>query len=145
MAAPGQLVLHQRFCANGDCRVLFHVCSHCDRGQRYCCKHCRTVGRLRQRRRANCRYQQSVEGRLDHSDRQRRYRARCKQKSVTDQGSISIPSPVIIALEEKQAPVTPARSNQAPAESASAAGRCIVCGRSSRFVDPFPHIPRSGW
>ena len=51
--------------------------------------------RLQQRRSANCRHQQSPEGRLDHRDRQREYRLppAQAQRAVTDQGSVSIISP----------------------------------------------------
>jgi len=50
------------------------VCTCCDRGQRYCSLPCREQARLRQRRAANGRHQRSIEGRLDHRDRQKRYR-----------------------------------------------------------------------
>lgn len=55
---------------------MFWICSHCNRGQCYWSPACRTEARLRQHRAANCRHQQSLEGRLDHRDRQRAYRLR---------------------------------------------------------------------
>jgi integrase len=69
------------------CQALFPICTCCDRGQRYCSQRCRVQARVCQHRAANRRHQQSVEGRLDHRDRQKRYRRRHHTKSVTDQGS----------------------------------------------------------
>jgi hypothetical protein len=73
----------------GDCGVLFHLCTRCYRGQRYCDDGCRRPARRRQRRDANRRHRNSPEGRLDARDRKRRQRdlARARIASVTDQGS----------------------------------------------------------
>jgi len=90
MAGHGEVVLCQRVCFG--CQAVFWICHHCDRGHRYCSLACRTQARLQQHRRANCRYQRSPEGRLDHRDRQRAYRCR-QRKSVTDPGSLSIAFP----------------------------------------------------
>ena len=90
MAASGEVVLRPRICLDRECRALFFLCSRCDRGQRYCSLACRQQARLRQRRCANRRHQQSPEGRLDHRDRQREYRRRQMHARVTDQGSLSI-------------------------------------------------------
>ena len=32
MAAAHNLTFHQKFCAAPDCRAMFFICSHCDRG-----------------------------------------------------------------------------------------------------------------
>jgi hypothetical protein len=92
-------------------------------------------------------------GREDHRDRQRDYRQRRAQKSVTDQGSALISSSVNM-------PTWDARSARVAARVGLAAAsvelrkpsskprpsflRCIECGRSGRFVDPFPKIPQLG-
>jgi hypothetical protein len=68
------------------CMVLFFLCRSCDRGQGYCGLRCRVQGRRRGLRAANARHQRSPEGRMDHRDRQRGYRAR-RRARVTDQGS----------------------------------------------------------
>jgi len=126
MAAHG-VILRQRLCVG--CRAVFWICQHCDRGHRYCSSECRAPARLGQRRRANGRHQHSPEGRLDHRDRQREYRRR-KQPRVTDQGSVSITFPATcsggIGITPRRAPFL----------------RCIVCGRSGHWVDPYPRIPR---
>ena len=67
------------------CRKQVFICSHCDRGQRYCPDGCATNARLKSLRAANLRYQQSRQGRLKHAERTRRYRLR--KKNVTYQGS----------------------------------------------------------
>ena len=153
MAALDEVVLRQRFCLGAECHAVFFLCSRCDRGQRYCSVACRQQARCRQRRRANRRYQQSPEGRLDHRDRQRRYRRRraqrASQASVTDQSSLSITCPASSFCGTD--PVAPVK---APAESrARLLPRwpetrpgiwlcCRICGRTGRFINPFPRIPR---
>src|SRR5208282_6070069 len=82
-------VFRQRVCYFPPCGVVFYLCPHCDRRQRYCRPHCRQKSRRLQRREANRRYQQSLgrEGRLDQRQRQREYRQRLKAR-VTDQSSL---------------------------------------------------------
>lgn len=149
MAAHGEAVLRQRVCLFQGCLATFFLCSHCDRGQRYCSVACRDRARLEQRRIANRRHQQSPEGRLDHRDRQRQYRHRRAQAWVTDQGSLSITCSAISAC----GPVEPV-PGQAVVACAVACRprwpqtrpgielRCRICGRVGRFIDPFPRIPR---
>ena len=68
------------------CRVAVYICTHCDRGQRYCAAGCARAARCQSQREADRRYERSLRGRLKHAERSRRYRMRCK--SVTDQGSL---------------------------------------------------------
>ena len=139
MAVHGEVILRQRFCRNPECRSIFWICVCCDRGQQYCTAACRDQVRRRQQRAANRRHQQSIEGRLDHRDRQKRYRRR-HRKSVTDQGSqsASYPSP----SECGKAITTPvvARLRVRPSELRGFWLRCIVCGRTGHLIDPFPRI-----
>ena len=79
-------LLRQRICRGAGCGAVFWICRHCDRGHRYCGERCRRKTRRQQRRRANEKHQKSPEGRLDHRDRQRVYRERCRRR-VTDQPS----------------------------------------------------------
>jgi hypothetical protein len=82
MAVQGEVLLRLRVCFGNECRAVFFLCSRCDRGQRYCSLACRERARIEQRRRANPRHQQSPEGRLDHRDRQRAYRERCRHRAL---------------------------------------------------------------
>ena len=143
MAGHGEVVLRQRVCLG--CQTVFWICQHCDRGHRYCSLACRTQARLQQRRRANCRHQRSPEGRLDHRDRQRQYRCR-QRESVTDPGSLPIASPAPSGYEIAENTAIP---HPATTETQRWFGRhrsrwphCIICGRSSYWVDPFPRLPR---
>jgi len=125
--------------------MTFWICTHCDRGQRYCSPACRSEARRRQHRAANRRYQQSPEGRLDHRDRQQHYRERRCRPRVTDQSSLSAISPAPFGCGEKiPTPVAVALRAWAPGQLETRTEprlRCSLCGRPGRFVDPLPHIP----
>lgn len=74
-----------------QCASIFVVCKSCYRGQRYCGVVCRKLGYTATRKAAKRRHEASVEAKLDHRDRERRYRA--NKKSVTDQASdFSLPA-----------------------------------------------------
>ena len=114
------------------CRVppAVLICSHCDRGQRYCAAGCAQRARAASLRAAGTRYQASFAGRLAHAQRQRRYRAR--RQEVTHQGSPPPAPPV----EVRTAPTVP---ESVP----SASGQCHLCHRAlSPFVrQDFLHSP----
>jgi hypothetical protein len=146
MAVHGEVVLRQRVCRSQGCQTVFWICRHCDRGQRYCSAPCRTEARRQQCRAANRRHQRSPEGRLDHRDRQRAYRQRHAPARVTDQSSHSVISPAPFGCGEAITMPAAVALQVAPAgrleKRADLWLRCAICGRPSRFVDPFPHIPR---
>ena len=100
------------------CRRQVVICSHCDRGNRYCGKPCAETARRHSQREAARRYQSTRCGRFAHAERQRRYRQRAK---VTHQGS---------APREANAtlPPTSGRASRAGAE-VGAGSRCHRCGR----------------
>ena len=124
-------------CRGAGCETVFTICSSCYRGQAYCGDACRGKARLRQRRRANEKHQKSPEGRLDHRDRQRDYRERCRRR-VTDQpstgrtrsGNIKKPSikTGISTSLTKGFQDRPRFRRSQPAIRAV----CIVCGRLRR-------------
>ena len=76
----------QLFCRGSGCGVMFYICGSCYRGQVYCGDECRRRMRHEQMRCANQKHQKSLEGRLDHRDRQRAYREKCRLR-VTDHTS----------------------------------------------------------
>ena len=79
-----QEVVWRKLCCRGSgCGVMFYICGSCYRGQAYCGDGCRKRAQLQQHRNANRKHQDSPEGRLDHRDRQRVYRARLRLR-VTD-------------------------------------------------------------
>ena len=101
-------------CRGAACPTVFYLCGSCYRGQAYCGDHCRATAQRHHRRRANARHQRSEEGRLDHRDRQRAYRARCRLRRVTDTPSTRPPRSTTIASPVGHAPIRPV---------------CRVCGR----------------
>ena len=78
-----QVAWHQLVCRGSGCGAMFYICGSCYRGQAYCGDGCRKKAQVQQRRKANQKHQDSPEGRLDHRDRQRTYREKCRL-SVTD-------------------------------------------------------------
>ncbi|MCF6268058.1 MAG: hypothetical protein L3J57_16195 [Desulfuromusa sp.] len=74
------------FCSR--CHVQVIICSHCDRGQRYCTGECRHEARSESAQRASKKYQSTRASRFKNAARQQRFRERHSQK-VTHQGSPS--------------------------------------------------------
>lgn len=68
-------------CARCQAQVL--VCSHCDRGQRYCANGCANVTRLSRQREAGKRYQQSRIGRRKHAPVAQAPRSHSKDSDVS--------------------------------------------------------------
>lgn len=58
------------------CLVQVRLCSHCDRGQRYCTPDCSRLARKAAQREAARRYQRSRAGRMAHAARSQRWRLR---------------------------------------------------------------------
>ena len=110
-------------CRGLGCGAVFYICRSCYRGQAYCGDECRAPAQRRQRRTANAKHQRSPEGRLDHRDHQRAYRARCRLRGVTDTPSTGRPRSATIAPLGGHPAIRPV---------------CIVCGR----VWDAPHTPR---
>ena len=66
------------------CRVQVVLCSHCDRGNRYCSRPCWRLSRDAARRDTAQRYQSSWGGRRAHAERSRRWRQRCAERDAGD-------------------------------------------------------------
>ncbi len=138
MARPTKPVFRQRFCRAPACRVLFFICSYCDRGQVYCSQGCRQPARDQQRRAANRRHRQTLRGRLAHSRRQHAYRlrragARCRQREnkVTDhssQAQLGVrPSRRVSSFYLRTTNFSLPRPNHSPVV-------CRFCGRPGQFL-----------
>jgi len=65
-------------CARCHCQVI--VCRHCDHGNVYCANGCAVDARTTSLRRAAKRYRSTRRGRHSNADRQRRFRARQREK-----------------------------------------------------------------
>jgi hypothetical protein len=108
-------------CARCRCAVI--ICSHCDRGQRYCSADCSRQARSCAQRAAAKRHQDSRRGRLAHARRQALWRAR--KKEVTHQGGPPLPVADVLPIDQATAPQV----------SANQSCKCHFCGRSvSVFV-----------
>jgi hypothetical protein len=102
------------------CRTQVVICSHCDRGQVYCSKSCSMTARKASCRLAEKCYQRTFKGKRNHSQRQRRYIMRKKEK-VTDQGS---PSPIPNAL----LPLAKNKAKQTVNKPLNNKNQCCFCG-----------------
>lgn len=147
LAEPSDRPFRQRFCKSSDCRALFLICSHCDRGQRYCSLDCRRQSRVEQLREARLRHQQSPEGCLDHRDRQRAYRRRkaassagASAISVTDHASKASLDSATIASPPDSGLAEPISHRVWRVLSDFGWLICHFCGRLGRFLNPF-HEP----
>lgn len=132
------------------CWQPFVLCRACDRGHAYCSLPCRHAGRVRSLRAAGRRHQQSPEGRLDHRDHQRAYRARCRAR-VTHQTS---PAAVVCGTLPAYPPpmLMPGLDGGGPGGSDAPDSpdavpdrrpRCACCGRRGTFLRwSEAHAPR---
>jgi hypothetical protein len=103
------------------CRTAVIICSHCDRGNRYCGAACATKVRTRCMQKASRDYQCSLPGRHAHAARQRCYRARQTNK-VTHQGSPLVALPALLPPD-----ATPPQSDAQPEPEP---GQCHFCLRN---------------
>ena len=132
-----EVVLRQLFCRGSGCGVMFYICGSCYRGQVYCGDGCRGRMRREQTRRAKRRHQQSREGRLDHRDRQRAYRERCRRR-VTDHTSAGKGRSVKIVEPSRETgrstPLAEELQDRPRFEWLPSAIRpvCMLCGRGGR-------------
>jgi hypothetical protein len=147
LAEPSDRPFRQRLCKFSSCRALFLICSHCDRGHRYCSLDCRIQSRVEQLRAARRRHQQSPEGRLDHRDRQRAYRRRKANSSelpsaisVTDHASKAALDSATIASPPDSGLAEPIYGRVRRILSEFGWLICHFCGRLGRFLNPF-HEP----
>ena len=115
--------LRQKVCRT--CGALFALCPACDRGQAYGSPPCQDAGRHGSVRAAKAQYRGSPEGRLDHRDHQRAFRAHRRLRDHTS------PTPRVGATlsgtdARPALPLSPPPSSATPC--------CRICGRLSRWV-----------
>jgi hypothetical protein len=131
----------QVFCRARPCRLLFFICSHCYRGQKYCSQPCRQASRREQRRTANRRHRRSPEGRQDQKRRQREYRRRIADRAraaAKNNVMDHTPNPPFTSCIIAPPPVTaPLQAPQRPFLSTFGRIVCHFCGRGGRFLNPF--------
>jgi len=74
------------------CGNFFAMCKRCYRGHKYCSENCRKTGYASSQNRARNKYNKSIEAKLDHRDRNRRYRL---HKNIVMDKTSKINSPQI--------------------------------------------------
>jgi hypothetical protein len=126
-------------CARPTCGQVFFLCADCDRGHRYCSPACAVAARRASVLAAGRRYQASLDGRLAHAERQRRYRERRREKVTHhrrgDPGAAAkVRAPP--ATSAMEAPASP--GGEVPTDVVFDVRRpgacCARCGRPGRFV-----------
>lgn len=83
------------------CHALVTICSPCDRNNIYCGSICSRAARRKSCAMAGQRYQKSHRGRLKHTERQRHYRGRQKNK-VTHHSSPVLPPRAVLPPKPKE-------------------------------------------
>ena len=139
------------------CRDQVLLCSHCDRGQRYCSRACSFACRRERRRQTARRYQDSRGGSLKHAaraacwrDRRRSLRRACAAgdiDKVTHQGCPhTLADASLLACDTPSACELTARCESAadaePATAAVAPFVALVCRRCAHPL--LPHV-RLNW
>lgn len=94
------------------CRAQTLICSHCDRGQRYCSRACGQTARQSSMRAAGRRYQQCRRGRHMHARRMARCRLRRRQAHA-GQPAATVP---VLSAAAPLAPPPPAALSPLPAQ-----------------------------
>lgn len=121
------------------CHAQVIICPHCDRGQIYCSSECSAAARFQSCRAAEKRYQLTLKGKMMHAMRQRRYRARLKEK-MTDHSSRSPAQNALLCKVKNKA-------NESVVSHAIRQPRCCFCKKSvsSLFRTGFlrHHVPRT--
>jgi len=121
------------------CQRQVRICSRCDRGQQYCGALCAGIARGESLRAAGHRYQQTRRGRHCHAERQRRYRARCREEAhrekVTHHGSA--PPPWGVSLARHRLSMREVSMSVSPEPPTTL--RCHFCAR------PISDFVRLGW
>ena len=120
------------------CRNQVLLCSHCDRGQRYCGSACSRQARGAAQRGAAQRYQRSRRGRMAHAARTRRWRGRRlayrgSANSVTHQGSQAgvVAAPLAAWTHDTASSSLDATAAAAPLQDATEPSAAPCCARCS--------------
>lgn len=118
-------------CARCNQQVI--LCSHCDRGHRYCFGGCSKAARKRSLREAGIRYQSTPSGQINNAKRQAEYRIRQALKK-------SEPSPPVEKVTHHGSEgCTPSASMEIDEQRGekSSFGTRYYCDCCARVVDPY--------
>ena len=103
------------------CKLPFHICRKCYRGQVYCSSRCRDEAQLKAHRHSQRLYRATDQGRRTHRRNERMRRMGKNKKTMADEGT-NTPRLRLILY--------PIVGNTKP--------RCSFCGAYGKIVDAFP-------
>jgi hypothetical protein len=131
-------------CARCQAQVL--VCSHCDRGQRYCANGCANLTRRTRQREAGERYQQSRIGRHKHAARMYQWRKRraALAKIVTHHSSDVTPADAVLQANESPPAISPDSQAPSPCSSIAPDSIALCATANTRISMPAP-VRRCHW
>lgn len=123
-------------CARCQAQVL--VCSHCDRGQRYCANGCAKITRRSRQREAGKRYQQSRVGQHKHAARMHQWRKRraIAAKIVTYHGSPATPADAALQTNESPPAISPDSQAQPPCRPIASDSIALSATANTRISMP---------
>ena len=139
------------------CRDQVLLCSHCDRGQRYCGRSCSSLSRRERRRQTAERYQSSRGGQLKHAERTACWRERRRSlrrdgahgdiDKVTHQGCLDAAADASLLACDTPSDCestidTESGNDTATASADPAPFAALVCPRCAHAL--LPHV-RLGW
>ena len=113
----------------GCCRMIFHMCRSCYRGQVYCSEECRDSGYRRNHREAQRKYRSTEKGRQSHCDAERRRRMNASENSsfkVVLYGTCACLAEMVLSIFEEDM-----TGEEKPAH-------CKICGIAGIVVNAFP-------
>ena len=126
--AASKTIGNQRRCPG--CTKFFVICRSCDRGHRYCSSNCKLYGRRKSWKRSTKIYQQTPTGKINHSERQKRYRKNRQLKNSETQHSSEIVKNSLQTIPIKK--VAPGIGSVRKPGFVPASN-CIHCHRNIRF------------
>ena len=131
---PARLFL----CARSGCRAQVLICSHCDRGNRYCADGCANTARRSLQRDAGHRYQDSYGGRIKHAWRTQCWRQRKaeQRQSVTHQGSQLDPADAVLDATPPTVPATAVTATPPPCISTPCIDVATAATSAACAMDP---------
>ena len=118
----------------GRCQKPCFICTHCDRGQRYCGPTCAAQERKQRQRVSKCSYWRSFKGRRRAAKRQHNLRLRAA-KRVTPQGpTAEVVERTTMAEPVAHVTVDAALATRISHETSSQPFRCSFCARPATCV-----------
>ncbi len=138
-------------CARPECGQIFHLCSPCDRGNKYCSDKCAIAAKREQDRISGQAYQSTPAGARRNANRQNNFRGRKRlqeekeksseenfdappwtdKKNITQKGQKNLTPEISVTCEDEKSSRTTHTDRSAAKNKAGI--RCHFCGRKCAF------------